>query len=103
MLPKWKGAAIEDKNEAPPTKTAKGEKEIEDEKTPTVSSDPGTTATIVRKVWESEWSQFMNQFLKQFMKQRFGFEIEDFMLKIDFQGSTCECRTYGHWEDNTPG
>ena len=47
MLPKWKGAAIEDKNEAPPTKTAKGEKEIEDEKTPTVSSDPGMTATIV--------------------------------------------------------
>ena len=44
MPPKQKGAAAENKNEAPPAKTIKGEKKIESgEKTSTVSPDQGTT------------------------------------------------------------
>ena len=43
MSPKWKGAAAEDKIEAPPAKTTKGEKKIKSEKTPSELPDQGTS------------------------------------------------------------
>ena len=70
MPPKRKGAAAKNKNEAPPAKTAKGEKNIKSEKTATVSPDQGTssgTATfkpLAKPAEELDAEEFA-QFLKQ--------------------------------------
>ena len=70
MPPKRKGAAAKNKNEAPPAKTAKGEKNIQSEKTATVSTDQGTssgTATFkpLAKPAEDLDAEEFAQFLKQ--------------------------------------
>ena len=70
MPAKRKGAAAKNKNEAPPAKTAKGQKKIKSEKTPNKLPDQGTssgTATFkhlekpAEKLDADEFAQFLKQ------------------------------------------
>ena len=70
MPPKRKGAAAKNKNEAPPAKTVKGEKNIKSEKKATVSPDQGTSSgTVTFKPLAKPAEELDPEEFAQFLKQ----------------------------------
>ena len=83
MPPKRKGAAAKTKNEAPPAKTAKGEKKIESEKTSNELPDQGTSSgTATFKPLEKPAEKLDAEEFAQFLKQN----TELLKLYSDLQG-----------------
>ena len=81
MPPKPKEAAAEDKNEAPPAKTAKGEKKIEKEKTPTVSPDQGATGETTTSS-ENKEVGMQTGLSEEEMEAHYGEEYNDAICEL---------------------